>query len=120
MSQGDLYDYAGLRGDLSSFNVQDLLAGGEGYAVGPERALLSALLFDGIQSFIAYALARGAKERCTFSEAYRWVTDPGSDYTFSFNNVCEALGVNPEYLRYGLLNASNSLLSEVSKTRRNA
>jgi len=45
--------------------------------------------------------------------------DTGVEYAFSFNNVCEALGLNPDWLRFGLANASTSLLFEASKSRRN-
>jgi hypothetical protein len=120
MSTGDLDITAGSRFGFSKVVVDELLEGSTGYAVGPERALLSALLFDGVQAFIAYALSTTSKERCSFVEAYRWVMDNGVEYAFSFNNVCEALGIHPDYLRYGLVNASNSLLADVAKTRRNS
>jgi hypothetical protein len=105
-------------GRFSTAVFDELLEGAAGYAQGPERALLSALLFDGLQSFIAYALAVTAKERNKHAEAFNWVMKTSQDYTFSFENVCEALGIQPDWLRVGLLNASNSLLSEVSKVRR--
>ena len=120
MSQGDLSQQSGFIGGFSGIAVEELFDSSSGYATGPERALLSALLFDGIQAFISYALAKTPKQRVEFSEAHRWVMDRGTEYEFSFTNVCEALGINPDYLRYGLANASNSLLSEVGKTRRNS
>ena len=90
-----------------------------GYANGPERALMSALLFDGIQSYIHYALPRNPSERAHFSEAFNWVMDKGTEYPLSFNNVCEALGIEPEYLRYGLTHASVNSLSALGDSRRN-
>jgi hypothetical protein len=45
--------------------------------------------------------------------------DRESEEQFSFNGVCEALGVSPEFLRFGLANATTSLLQEVGKSRRN-
>jgi hypothetical protein len=104
---------------FSTSVFDELFDGTAGYAQGPERALLSALLFDGIQSFIAYALASTAKERGKHAEAFNWIMAKSQDYAFSFENVCEALGLNAEWLRIGLLNASNSLLAQVSKIRRN-
>jgi hypothetical protein len=105
-------------GRFSTAVLDELVDGLAGYAQGPERALLSALLFDGLQSFIAYALATTPKERTKHAEAFNWVMKSSHDYAFSFENVCEALGIQPEWLRIGLLNASNSLLAEVSKVRR--
>lgn len=99
--------------------VDELFDGHKGYANGPERALLSALLFDGVQSYIHYALATTPKGRSRYAEAFNWVMDTGVEYAFSFNNVCDALGLNPEYVRFGLANASTSLLTEAGRSRRN-
>ncbi len=120
MSTADLDIRTGSWGGFSTVVVDELVDQDKGYAVGPERALLSALLFDGIQSFIAYALAKTFKERSSYVEAHRWVMNRSKEYVFSFDNVCEALGIHPDYLRYGLVNASNSLLAEVGKSRRKA
>lgn len=119
MNSGDFDSAVGFDLGFATSMVEDVLDSGKGYASGPERALLSALLFDGIQSYINYTLAEGAKERSKFFEAHLWVTDRSTDYAFSFDSVCEALGVNSEYLRFGLLNATSSLLAEVGKSRRN-
>jgi hypothetical protein len=119
MSHGDFENVKGFEFGFASSVVDDLLDGSKGYAQGPERALLSALLFDGIQAYIHYVLASTTKAKAKYLEAYRWVSDRTTDYAFAFNNVCEALGVNPDYLRYGLANASNCHLGEVGKSRRN-
>ncbi len=89
-----------------------------GYATGAERALLSALLFDGLQSYVRYLSAETLSERSDYSEAYRWVHKADEeDYVFSFESVCDALGINPEYLRLGLANASNSFLATQRRTQ---
>jgi hypothetical protein len=80
---------------------------------------MGALLFDGIQAYIAYALAQSPSDKAKYAEAFTWVMDLSAEEPFSFNGVCEALGVSPEYLRLGLANASTSLLHEVGKVRRN-
>jgi hypothetical protein len=90
-----------------------------GYARGPERALLSAVLFDGIQSFMNYAFASTKSAKSKYQEAYNWVMKSGNDYIFSFDNVCEALGVNSEFFRLGLINVYNSNRTEWKKKRRN-
>ena len=116
---GDSELQAGFRRGFSTEVVDELIHSNEGYAQGPERALLGALLFDGVQSFIGYMLASTSQERSTYREAYQWVMEQRSEYAFSFESVCEALGINPEWLRFGLTNATNSLLQSVSKSRRN-
>jgi hypothetical protein len=79
-----------------------------GYAEGPERSLLSALLFDGIQSYFSYALNDSPAMKDKYKEAFNWVQSNDQEYVFSFCNVCEAVGVNPQSLRLGLLNYVNS------------
>lgn len=84
-----------------------------GVASGPERSLLSALLFDGVQAYLSYALndAQILKEK--YKEAYHWVNNDDSEYVFSFISVCENLGINPESLRLGLINYVNSHCQEL-------
>jgi len=119
MSYGDFEVSKGFQFGFATSIVDELLDGSKGYARGPERALLSALLFDGIQAYIHCVLAATDKGKARYMEAYRWVTDDGTDYAFSFVNVCDALGVSPDYLRLGLANACHSHLAEVGKSRRN-
>jgi hypothetical protein len=99
--------------------TDDIVESSRGYARGPERALLGALLFDGIQAYIAYAVALTPSEKARYVEAFNWVMDVTAEEPFSFNGVCEALGISQEYVRLGLSNASTSLLYEVGKVRRN-
>lgn len=80
----------------------------EGYASGPERALMTALLFDGVQSYLSYAFARNDSQKTRYNEAYKWIQRDEGEYVFSFHNVCEALGIDPDALRFGLANFINS------------
>ena len=61
-----------------------------------------AVLEDAIACFQKYVFAREGKGRILFQEAEDWVQDTNSDWLFSFANVCETLGFNPDYLRQGL------------------
>lgn len=90
-----------------------------GFARGPERILLSAILFDGVQAYMNYATAQNEAQRKRYFEAYRWVHRESDDYIFSFDNVCDGLGVDPEYLRFGVANATNSQTFEWKRARRN-
>ena len=99
--------------------VDELVHTGGGYALGPERSLLSALLFDGVQAYMMYASSPGASSNIRYREAYTWVNTRGTDYVFSFDSCCEALGIDPDYLRYGLANACNSRCEKKRRARRN-
>src|SRR6185312_17376192 len=89
-----------------TFIVDELLHGDEaGYAKGPERTLMAALLFDGLQSYMSYVCAATQAAKTRYREAYNWVTSDDTEYVFSFVNVCEALGIHPQFLRIGLISA---------------
>lgn len=99
--------------------VDEISDTGRGYASGPERALMSALLFDGVQSYMSYVCARSEGLRAKYREAYNWVTGKENEYIFSFENVCGGLGLDPDYLRVGLVNACNSSSDSWKRSRRN-
>ena len=40
-----------------------------------------------------------ARKRRTFADAAHWVLIQGTNYSFSFDNVCDALNIDPEMLR---------------------
>ncbi len=88
--------------------VDEVLDANGGYAQGPERALMSALLFDGVMNYLSYLTKKGRSCGKRYREAYNWVHSDDSDYVFSFEGVCEGLGIDPKALRLGLINASNS------------
>lgn len=118
MSYGE-WKVRGTREAIAAAAVSDdLFEAQQGYAHGPERELLSALLLDGVQAFVAYLKARSPVDRRRFSEGYRWVLDLSSEHPFSFSDVCEALGLNPDYLRLGLRRASPAALGALERVRR--
>ena len=98
--------------------VDEILDGEAGYARGPERSLMSALLFDGVMGYMCYAAGNRGEDGEGYAEAFRWVHTKDSDYIFSFENVCEGLGIDPGSLRLGLINAANSKRGEWKRSRR--
>ena len=68
----------------------------------PEKKLMVAILEDGIACFQKYLFARDGKGKGLFREAESWVEAKGSEAVFSFESVCESLGLDPNYLRRGL------------------
>ena len=69
----------------------------------PENRLLLAVLEDAIHCFQDNVLAENGKSKKLFDDAEEWVLKEGADWIFSFRNVCELLGIDPEYLRAGLM-----------------
>ena len=99
MNSGDVYSGSYFEPDImlpEQFNARD-----EDGVDGGERKLMAAILSDGIEAFLDQAnqYVKGNPSRL---DALDWVDSKDSTYVFSFDNVCQALGINPEYLRLGL------------------
>jgi hypothetical protein len=78
----------------------------------PEKALLVALLEDAIHTYRKYRATRGRVGKKRFREAKEWIMGGGNDWIFSFNNVCELLGLNPDYVRRGVIESANETAKE--------
>jgi hypothetical protein len=64
-----------------------------------EQALRAAILENAVKDFQRYFVARKRKEKRQYQEAVDWILGKSSDWLFSFENVCEEIGLNPSYLR---------------------
>jgi hypothetical protein len=84
----------------------------------PEKALLLAILQDAIDSFLKYRGARDKVGKERFQEAKQWILETGNDWIFSFDNVCELLGIDPQFLRRGLLASMEKTLPDGKVRRR--
>ena len=67
-----------------------------------ERSLMQALLADAIDCYQRYALARDARGMALFDDAHRWVHSHDREWLLSFDNTCEALGLDADRIREGL------------------
>jgi hypothetical protein len=68
----------------------------------PEKALMLAVLQDGVCSFQENLFAETGKKRALFDEAREWLFNDGFEHVFSFSSICSTLGLNPGYIRRGL------------------
>ena len=68
----------------------------------PEKSLLIAILQDAIHDYRKYCRARDLEGKEHFREAQKWIMAGGNNWIFSFNNICELLGLDPDYVRRGL------------------
>ena len=69
----------------------------------PEKRLMLAVLEDAIRYYQDNWFSRNSKRKRIFDETEEWIVTPDSDWVFSFDHVCETLGLSPAYLRRGLL-----------------
>jgi hypothetical protein len=83
----------------------------------PEKKLMLAVLEDAIASYQKYVLARDGKGRMLFRETEEWMLDKNSEWFFSFANVCDSLGFDPEYLRQGILRWKSDKLQRQSTAK---
>ena len=105
-------DQAGLMPDekLASLFQPDTLLSGQYFdnlrrktLLEPEKRLTLAILEDAIRCFQDNLSAQAVNKRKLFDEAAEWIAERDGDWIFSFDHVCETLGISPEYVRQGLL-----------------
>ena len=74
----------------------------KGFVEG-EKRLIAAVLADAVDCYMKQAFSPDARGRQTFRDAEAWIfqEEPGP-WLFSFTNICDMLGLEPEYIRRGL------------------
>lgn len=70
----------------------------------PEKVLLLAVLQDAIHCYRKFSAARDRTGRDRFREAQGWISGADNRWVFGFANICDLLGLDPHYIRRGLLN----------------
>lgn len=68
----------------------------------PEQRLMLAVLADAVTIYQRYADGSTIRARRRFAEAADWFVSNECDSPFSFANVCDALALDPDYIRRGL------------------
>lgn len=68
-------------------------------ALGSTHRLMYAILEDAINVYIGPE--RTSKQRRAVREARRWLFSDDKSYVFSFLRTCEALDLDPQYIRAG-------------------
>jgi hypothetical protein len=89
----------------------------QGRTPSPEKRLMLAVLEDAIMCFKKYAPAQGAKENRLFCEAEDWILEKNSKWFFSFENICAAFELDPNYIRRGLTQGKEKLRSQSLEPR---
>jgi hypothetical protein len=67
-----------------------------------ERRLMLAVLEDAIDCFQKYAHTSDLRGRQLFLESHEWIMSPDKRWLFSFENICQIVDMNPDYIRQGL------------------
>ena len=85
--------------------------------IEPERRLIVAILEDAIQCFQANIVAQNGRPKKLLGDAEKWLLNDGTDWIFSFRNICHLLELDPEYLRAGLMRLKQRRLSSAIISR---
>jgi hypothetical protein len=84
----------------------------------PEKALLLAVLDDGVRCFQDNILSQNKKKQLLFDEARDWIFSDDSSWVFSFVSICSLLGLDPGYIRRGLRRWQERALDAAKKKPR--
>jgi hypothetical protein len=68
----------------------------------PERVLMLAVLQDAVLCFQDHAAATCQRKQMLHRDAAEWIFSTDRSYLFSFENICDALGYDADYMRQGL------------------
>ena len=74
--------------------------------LSPEHGLMVAVLEVALADYQRCWKVRDKKSMERFADAQAWILESNSEWIFSFVNCCEALGIEPDYLRQGLLRSN--------------
>ena len=89
-----LHDDPVLRFEYYALRTRNVLDG--------ERALMFAVLVDALDTYVKTRNAKGHRKRAEFNEVNRWIHSRATSSPFSFENVCDSLGINPDAIRCSL------------------
>jgi hypothetical protein len=83
----------------------------------PERILMLAILEDAISCVQKYKTPSSGKDKRLFDQALEWILTEDDEWLFSFNSVCEAVGVSPGCLRPGLIRIAEGKSGKAGKSK---
>lgn len=86
----------------------------------PEKQLMEAMLADAINTYRLYAFTDSGAKRRLFAEARHWLWSDDWRWPFSYRNVCEVLGFDPNCLRQGLTRWKQRRLRQAPSEKRAA
>ena len=87
------------------------------FHLDPERVLMLAVLQDAVLCFQEHVMARCKRKQSLHRDAEEWISNSDRSYLYSFDNVCETLGLDAGYMRAGLLRWKRAVLAHDGETR---
>jgi hypothetical protein len=90
-------------------------SGGLSRKLEGEKRLMIAVLKDAVECLEKYRGSSNSAARSHYENAIEWVMDNGTDWLFSFTNICDLLGFDPQYLRDVLLKRENKYVKPLGQ-----
>jgi hypothetical protein len=81
----------------------------------PEKRLMLAVMEDAITTFQKSVHGATRRQRRLLKETEEWVGSNDTSWPFSFENICSALDIEADYLRSGLRNWKERLITPQSR-----
>jgi hypothetical protein len=72
-----------------------------------------AILKDAVECLEKYRGARTSAGRSHYESAIEWVKDTDTEWLFSFTNICDLLGFDPDYMREVLMKREKKYVKPV-------
>ncbi len=82
-----------------------------------EKRLILSVLEDAIECYMKCIDSATNKGQRLFRDAEEWINLEDKRWVFSFDNVCEMLDINPEYMRTGLLRWKGQKVGQIAALR---
>lgn len=82
-----------------------------------EKRLILSVLEDAVECFMKCIDASTSKGQRLFRDADEWISHEDKRWVFSFDNVCDMLDINPDYMRMGLRKWKEKRLDAIARRR---
>jgi hypothetical protein len=86
-------------------------------AIRPIKRLMLAVLEDALCCLNKHANAHNGEFRLAYRETVQWFYSEDEKVLFSFNVICQTLGIEPKYLRSGLRRWREMQSSDLNQRR---
>ena len=85
-----------------------------------EKRLILSVLEDAVECFMKCIDAATNKGQRLFREADEWISHEDKRWVFSFDNVCDMLDINADYMRVGLSRWKERKIEMIARRRAEA
>ncbi|MFQ5681676.1 MAG: hypothetical protein ACE5HC_00255 [Candidatus Binatia bacterium] len=75
-----------------------------------EKRLMIAILKDAVECLEKHRVSNSSSCSDLYQNAIQWIGDKSTDWLFSFTNICDFLGFDPDYMREFLLKRERELI----------